>query len=164
MANDCAKFSDGKATMNKMKPFMRQPLEISAILHSLVRMLLWCINSMSFHDSTAFYFAASHRDQPSGNHSGRCILWQLDNSSILRLHGNGQRRRGMQRLIQMTVIHKYSPEQEWPLKHRNTLSGPEISIRHQIVNTLELSAPPLNRGNPQPPTPPPPPQHTHKKK
>ena len=39
-------------------------------------------------------------------------------------------------------------KQERRLKRRNTLGGLEISTRHQIVNTLELSSPP-------PPPPPP---------
>ena len=34
-----------------------------------------------------------------------------------------------------------SIEQERSLKHRNNLGGLEISLRHQLVNTLELSAP-----------------------
>ena len=50
------------------------------------------------------------------------------------------------------------PKQERRLKRRNTLGSLEISIRHQIVNTLELSLPPSNRGKP-----PPPPHHPHPK-
>ena len=53
-------------------------------------------------------------------------------------------------------------QQERRLKRRNTLGGLEISIRHQIVNTLELSAVlPHQIELSPPPPPPPPPPHTH---
>ena len=58
-------------------------------------------------------------------------------------------------------------QQEGRLKRRNTLGGLEISIRHQIVNTLELSAvlPHQIEVSPPPPsTPTHPPTHKKVKK